>query len=498
MTVIDYEVGIVGAGFGGLIAGTELKRTGRNSFIIFERACGLGGVWRDNIYPGCSCDVRSHLYSLKRFPYPEWSTSYAAQKEILAYMERVALAADLQAHLRFNTTIDEARFLEKEACWLIRERAGRTWRVKTLILATGPQSRPLVPGIPGAGSFRGLAFHSSAWNQSVRLEGKRVAVIGTGASAVQIVPNIASKVAQLDLYQRTPHWVLPRFDRRITHPEKWLLRSVPGVQRVMRGAIYWSMELIGRGFLGNEIIRRILTAVALCHLRIGVRSRVDRERLRPCYKLGCKRVLLSDDFYPTLNRDHVNLIFEPIVEIVPEGVRTADGKTRPTDCIVFATGFIVAETDGYLHVVGRDGRVLVSDWDRNGVEAFLGMQVSGYPGLMLLLGPNSGIGHSSVLQVIESQIKYVLSYLEVLDQIGPDTLLDVRPEVQARYNREIQQRFHSTVWGSGCRSWYINRNGANVAIFPGLTSEYRSLADRVNLEHYSLQTAKLNIPADMR
>lgn len=483
---VDHEVGIIGAGFGGIIAALQLKRAGRRSFVVFERAMEPGGVWRENVYPGCACDIRSHLYSIATQPNPGWSSSFARQSDILQYLKDVLTRNGLQGSVRYGVEIIAATFLEREGCWQLTDQRGSRCYVRTMIVATGSHNRPSTPSIPGLDTFRGEMFHSSAWNSSVVLAQKRVAVIGTGASAVQIVPNIAPAVAQLDVFQRTPAWLLPRGNRNITSFERWLFRHFPFGQKLERELTYWLLELSGLAFHGNELLNRVLTHIALRKLSTEVRNPAVRQRLTPRYKLGCKRVVVSDDFYPAFNRSNVRLITEPIREITTDGILTMDGQRYDVDVIVLATGFIVTEMDGYMDIVGRGGRILREDWDANGMEAYLGVHVSGYPNLALLMGPNSGLGHSSVLHVMESQMRYIVSWLEQLDGAGPASYFDVRPERQRRYNADIQRRLTKTVWASGCKSWYLDRNGRNSTVFPGLTNAYRNATARFQVGDYDL------------
>jgi len=482
---VNYETGIVGAGFGGIIAALELQRTGHGSFVIFERAREVGGVWRENIYPGCACDVRSHLYSIETQPNPGWTHSYASQPEILQYLKDVVRRNRLEEHIRFGANVSQVRFsqCEADACWEIHDENGSICRVKMLILATGPHSRPRMPSFPGQSTFSGDIFHSAAWDASVKFAGKRLAVVGSGASAIQIVPNIAPEVSHLDVFQRSAPWILPRGSRGIGRFRRWLFRRVPALQTFARAIIYWAMEFVGLAFLGNDRIGNWFSGIARRKLAREVKDPVVRAKLTPGYKFGCKRVLVSDDFYPVFNRPNVALVTEKIARIEPNGIRTEDGILREADVIVFATGFIVADTDDYLRVVGADGRVLADEWNREGCEAYLGINVSGYPNMALLLGPNSGLSHSSALHVMESQMRYIVQYLAQISKQGT-AWLDVKPEVQSLYNVKVQSRLVGTVWAAGCTSWYLNRNGINAAIYPGLTWQYRRATAQLNLNDY--------------
>ncbi len=478
---------MIGAGFAGLTAAIQLLAAGRTSLAVFERANELGGVWRDNVYPGCACDVRSHLYSIASDPNPDWPTTYARQADILAYLKRVAERRDVARRIRFGVDIVEARFLEGPGRWRLTEAGGAVRHVRVLILATGPLNRPSFPVIPGLERFGGGFVHSSAWDASLDLTGKRVAVIGTGASGVQVVPNIADRVARLTVFQRSAPWVMPRGDRRTTRLERWLFRRFPATQAVVRGAIYWALEGVGSAFFGNAALARVLRAVALRKLGREVRDPQLRKQLTPDYAIGCKRLTVSDDFLPSFNRNNVELVTDPIAEITREGIRTRSGADYPLDHIVFATGFVVADPDDFLRVVGRGGCVLPEQWAEEGAQAYRGVTVAGYPNLAMLLGPNSALSYSSVIHVVESQMRYVLGYLEALDAAGADAALDVKPDVQAAFNAGVQARLEGTVWASGCRSWYLDRAGRNAGILPEPGWRYRRRMSRFDAEAYEIR-----------
>ena len=483
-TRIDHDVGVIGAGFAGLIAGIELLDAGRTSLAIFERAAEVGGVWRDNTYPGCACDIRSHLYSIASHPDPDWTRSYARQPDIWAYLRRVSAESGLRRHIRFGAEVVEARYLDGAACWRLTLAGGGVSHVRSLILATGPLNRAAIPPIPGLERFRGEVMHSSAWKPDIELAGKRVAVVGAGASAVQIVPNIAAHVADLTVFQRSAAWVMPRGDRRITGLERWAYRRVPGAQALVRQGLFWALEGVGLAFFGHRWMNALLRAVALRKLRREVRDPAVRAALTPDYAIGCKRMTVSDDYLRTFNRPNVTLVTEPIVEITEEGVRTAGGRACRLDCIVFATGFVVADPDDYLRVVGSGGRVLTDQWAQEGAQAYLGVSLTGYPNLAMLLGPNSGLSYSSVVHVAESQMRYVLQWLDARDRAGPAAALDMRPQVQDAYNAGLQARLAGTVWASGCRSWYLDRRGRNAVIYPELSHRYRRRLKRFDLQDY--------------
>ena len=332
-------------------------------------------------------------------------------------------------------------------------------------------------------------MHSSAWKAGVELGGRRVAVVGTGASAVQIVPSLAGQVGGLTVFQRSAAWVMPRLDRRITALERWAFRHVPGARMLVRQGLFWALEVVGLAFYGQRWMQRLLRSVALHKLKREVRDPIVRAALTPDYAIGCKRMTVSDDYLRTFNRTNVRLVTSAISEITEEGVRTEDGAVHVLDHIVFATGFVVADPDDFLRVVGSDGRVLTEQWAQEGAQAYLGVALAGYPNLAMLLGPNSGLSYSSVVHVAESQMRYVLQWLDARDRVGGRAALGVRPEVQAAYNARLQTKLVGTVWASGCRSWYIDRSGRNAVIYPELSHRYRRRLKRFDAGDYAIVEA---------
>lgn len=492
------HVVIVGAGFAGLAMGIRLKQSGFNDFTIVEQDDGVGGTWRVNHYPGAACDIESHLYSFSFAPNPDWSRTFAPQREILAYLERCTDTWGLRPHLRLNTAVTGARFDEASGTWRVDTSAGDTLIARVLIPATGGLSRPSYPDIPGLSSFAGQTFHSARWNHEEALTGKRVAVIGTGASAIQIVPAIAPEVGKLHLFQRTPPWIVPRNDRALTALERTAFRHAPALQQGVRALQYLRHELLAVGFVMRPELLRLLSNLALYHLRRSIPDPVLREKLRPDYVMGCKRILLSDDYYPSLLRDNVELVTEGIREIVPNGVVTSDGEMREVDALVLATGFQAADAVAPFTVTGRNGRELNDAW-RNGAEAYLGTTVAGFPNLFLIVGPNTGLGHSSMVFMIESQVAYILDALRTM-QSERLSWVDVQPGIQATFNDRVQERMPRTVWASGCRSWYFSSTGRNTTLWPGFTFEYRLRTRRFDVRNYdrvSLSAAGATAPASV-
>jgi cation diffusion facilitator CzcD-associated flavoprotein CzcO len=485
---MDYQIGIIGAGFAGLVAALRLKKSGRESFLIFERAGEIGGTWRDNTYPGCACDVASPLYSFSQELNPAWSRLFSPQPEILTYMKDVVQKNNLEPHIRYNTDIVEAQFYKETGGWVVKDRAGSTTTVQVLIAGTGPLNRPSFPVSTGMDTFRGRSFHTAQWDPTYNLRGKKVAVIGTGASAIQLIPEIAPVVDHLTVFQRTPAWVTPRKDKAFTEKEKRRFSRFPLLMKLRREAIYWFNEMVGLGFTGNAPINRIMRSVAVRRLTKQVNDPALRRRLTPSYKIGCKRILISNDYYTTFNRKNVTLVTDTIESFIPEGI-VAGGKQHHFDAVVFATGFVAADIELYVKIIGPDGDNLIDHWKTTGAEAYLGTTVAGYPNLCFLLGPNTGLGSNSVVHMMESQMNYIMQYILHLETAGIGSYFDLKPEVQENYNTKLQKKFKGTVWSSGCKSWYLNRAGKNTTLFPRLASTFRRLTKKFDPAVYRQSTA---------
>ncbi len=486
----DYQVGIIGAGFAGLVAATHLRKAGKNSFVILERASEIGGTWRDNVYPGCACDVVSYVYSIASEPNPDWSHQYSKQPEILQYLKNVVAKNDLEPHISFETDIVKAEFIEKDGYWQLTDQHGYQTRVRLLISAIGPLNRPVIPPFKGLDTFKGKAFHSSQWDTTCDLKNKRVAVIGTGASAIQIVPNIVDVVVQLNVFQRTAAWVAPRFDRKISGFEKTLFKYLPFTQKAFREGFYWLNEFFGKAFLGNMRVYKINEYLITQKLKKEVHDPVARQKLTPQYAIGCKRILVSDDYLPTFNRPNVNLVTEAIDYITEDSIITKDGQVHPVDIIVLATGFEAANVDIYTKIFNQHGINLIDEWQKKGVEAYRGTTIANFPNLAFLLGPNTGLGHNSVIHMMESQMTYILQYLDILEKNGFEAYLELKPEVQKKYNENLQKQFDGTVWASGCDSWYFNKFGKITTLYPRLTAQFRRETKRLNVEDYQIFNKK--------
>jgi len=481
--VRHVRVAIVGAGFSGLGMAMRLKQTGHDDFVVLERGDDVGGTWRDNTYPGAACDVPSHLYSFSFAPNPNWTRSYSPQVEIRAYLRRCAASSGLSSHLRFGHEVLDASWDEGERRWRLTTVQG-PFTADVLVLGNGPLAEPSVPAIPGLDRFEGTLFHSARWDHGHDLTGERVAVVGTGASAVQFVPHIAPRVGRLTLFQRTPPWIVPRLDRPISGRTRALYRAAPSAQRVRRAAIYWQRELGALGLVYRPHLMAGAERIAREHLEAQVADPELRAKLTPTYTMGCKRILLSDDFYPALTQPNVELVTDRIRAVQAHGIVTDDGAERAVDTIILATGFHVTDNPTYRRVHGRDGRSLSDTWS-SGSRAYLGTAVAGFPNLFIMIGPNTGLGHTSMVVMIESQLSYILDCLRLMDRRGVGAV-EVRPEAQERFNEEVQRRMRRTVWTSGCASWYLDAGGRNSTLWPGFTWEYRLKTRRFDPANYDL------------
>ncbi|MEU5690298.1 NAD(P)/FAD-dependent oxidoreductase [Actinosynnema sp. NPDC020468] len=492
----DVKVVVVGTGFSGLGMAIELKRAGEHDFVVLEKASDLGGTWRDNSYPGCACDVPSHMYSFSFELNPRWSRMFARQPEIHDYLHRVADRYGLREHIRFDAEVQGARWDEEAKVWHVAVAGGDTYTAKAFVAGVGALHIPHVPALPGIEKFEGRAFHSAQWDHSLDLTGKRVAVVGTGASAIQFVPRIVDQVAGLTLFQRTPPWVMPKADRSINSWEQRLFRAVPFAQRLYRDFVYWTRESTALGFAVNPRIMEFAQQIAKRHLKSQIASPDLRRKLTPDYTMGCKRVLISNDYYPALTRDHVEVVTSGIREVRANSVVDSDGVEHPVDVIVYGTGFHVVDSFDYLDIRGKGGVDLAEQWREKGIETYYGITVSGFPNLFFLLGPNTGLGHNSVVFMIESQIRYVRQCLDLLDRHRADEL-DVRPDVQARFNREIQRKLAKGVWTEGgCKSWYLDAQGVNRTVWPGFTWRYWMRTRTVRAQDYTLTRARRDrVPA---
>ena len=478
------RVAIIGAGLGGIGAGIRLRQAGVTNFVILERATAVGGTWRDNTYPGCACDVPSHLYSFSFAPNPGWSHSFSRQPEIWRYVEDVTGQYGLREHLVFGTEVLHAEWDHGPARWRLRTNCGEI-TADVLICASGPLSEPNLPDVPGLADFPGQIFHSARWNHSYSLEGKRVAVVGTGASAIQIVPKIQPEVKHLVLFQRTPAWIVPRRDRRITEFEKRLYRQVPAAQRLARLGIYISRESLVGGFTKRPAMLKAAQRMALRNLAKSVPDAELRAKLTPDYVIGCKRILISSDFYPALRRPNVQVVASGLAKVDGNTLTAKDGSSCEVDAIILATGFHAVDAPIAERVYGADGQSLAQSWNGD-MRALRGTTIAGFPNLCMIIGPNTGLGHNSMIYMIESQLNYILDYLATLDRTGAAALV-TRPGAQQAWCDDIERRMASTVWTTGgCVSWYLNAAGRNPTLWPGSTIGFRRATRHLDPAEYEL------------
>jgi len=473
-------IAILGAGFSGLGMAIRLKQAGIDSFTIFEAADGIGGTWRDNTYPGCACDVPSHLYSFSFERKADWTRKYSGQAEILEYLEHCVAKYGIAPHLRLSTRIARAVWENDE--WVLTSERGEIFRARVVITGTGPLSRPNVPDLPGLDRFRGAAFHSARWDHSYDFRGKRVAVVGTGASAIQFVPEIAKEVEALHLYQRTPPWVVPKPDRAFRDVEKRVLARSALYAWLYRNAVYWSRESFAMGFVVDKRLMTVMEYFAKQHIERSIEDPALRAKVTPSYTLGCKRILISNDYYPALAQGNVSLHTTNVAALDENGVIDGEGTRRDVDAIVFGTGFDATDFLAPMEVVGRDGRDVNAAW-KDGAEAYFGMSVAGFPNFFMLVGPNTGLGHNSIVFMIEAQVHYVMQCIERL-QREDLRYLDVRTDRQREFNARIQERMKNAVWQSGCKSWYLEQSGKNSTLWPGFTFEYWLRTRRVDRADY--------------
>jgi cation diffusion facilitator CzcD-associated flavoprotein CzcO len=480
------NVAIVGSGFSGLGMAIRLKQEGIEDFEVLERADELGGTWRDNTYPGCACDIPSHLYSFSFAPNPDWSRTYSPQPEIWSYLSRCAEQFGITPHLRFGHEVLSATWDEETARYHVETTAGPL-TARVLVAGPGPLSEPSTPAIPGLATFEGTLFHSAAWDHTHDLTGERVAVIGTGASAIQFVPRIQPRVERMTVFQRTAPWIVGLPQRGISQGKRRLYRGRPLVQRIVRGTIYASREVLLLGLAKRRMLAKPTEALARRHLRKHIADPALRARLTPEYRIGCKRILVSNDYYPALEQPNVEVVTEGIREVRPTSLVTVSGAEHHVDTIIYGTGFRPMELPLAEHLRGRDGVVLEDRW-RGAPRAHLGTTVAGFPNFFLLIGPNTGLGHNSMVYMIESQIAYVLDCLRTMADRGL-ALVEVREEAQAEYNRDVQEQMKGTVWiEGGCASWYLDADGVNRTLWPSFTFAFRRRTRRFDVESYRVET----------
>ena len=484
-SIPHFEVAIVGTGFAGLGMAIRLKQAGENDFVVLERASDVGGTWRDNTYPGCQCDVPSHLYSFSFAPNPNWSRAFSRQPEIWGYLRGCARRYGILPHVRFNHAVTLAAWDDEQQHWRL-ETSGGTITARFMVSGMGGLSEPSIPPIAGLENFKGTYFHSATWNHEHSLKGRKVAVVGTGASSIQFVPRIQREVGELQLYQRTPPWIMPHRDKRLEAWKHVLYNRFPGAQRLVRNAIYWGRE----GFIPfftNARLANVPKGISLKHLETQVKDPVLRARLTPNYAVGCKRILISNDYYPALQQPNVEVITEGIKEIREHSIVSTDGTEREVDTIIFGTGFHVTDSPYAERIRGRDGRLL-SEVFESSPQAHRGTTVAGFPNAFILLGPNTGLGHTSVVVMIEAQLRYILDALGFMKRESVATV-EPREDAQVLYNEKLQGALKNTVWNAGgCASWYLDATGRNSTLWPTYTWKYAREMRRFNPAEYVVRS----------
>ncbi|SCK38882.1 Predicted flavoprotein CzcO associated with the cation diffusion facilitator CzcD [Streptomyces sp. WMMB 714] len=482
------RVAVIGSGFGGLGAAVRLRRAGVTDFVVLERREAVGGTWHDNTYPGCACDVPSHLYSFSFAPNPDWPRNFSGQEHIRDYLEGVADNFGLRQHIRFNSEVELMSWDPDELRWTITTGRGHQYTADFVVNATGPLSDAKIPDIPGIEGFRGKVFHTAQWDHDYDLRGKRVAVIGTGASAIQVVPAIQPEVERLTLFQRTPAWVMPRADRKISKLERQLHGKVPATRYLRRQLLWAVRELQVSAFAKHPNVLGLIESLATAHMKRAVKDGDLRRKLTPDYRIGCKRILLSNSYYPALARPNVDLVASGLAEVRGSTLVAADGTEAEVDAVVFGTGFHVTDMPIAHRVKGARGTTLAEEW-AGGMEALRGCSASGFPNFMTVIGPNTGLGNSSMILIIEAQLNYMVDYVRKLEALGGESgrvALDARPEAVEAWNAHVQDRMRRSVWNTGCDSWYLDANGRNTTVWPGTTSEFRNVTRELRLEEYEV------------
>lgn len=484
-----FDVVVVGAGFSGVNAAISLKQRGIKNFAILERASDVGGTWRDNTYPGCACDVPSHLYSYSFEPNPNWTRSYSGYAEIHQYIRNTAEKYGLAPHLRFGVSITRAEFDEAAGEWTLYTDSGDRYIARAVVSAVGGLVDPAWPQFEGVDQFKGDVFHTARWNHDVDLSGKKVAVIGTGASAIQVVPSIADKVGELHVIQRTPPWVLPKADAAISGWMKSLFRKFPMAQKMLRNAILAVSEgVFGPLVILDTPLDKGLQKLAQFNINQSIKDKTLRKKVTPDYDIGCKRVLFSSDYYPTLNKDNVDVLTAGVQRFTENGLVLSDGSEIEADVVVMATGFNVNISEPPFEIVGLNQQRIKDLWSGAGGKAYKGMAACGIPNWFFMLGPNTGPGHTSVLIYTEAQAKYITQAIQAILNKNLKALT-VKKSVLDRYHQKLQKRMQYTSWTSGCQSWYLDEHGENHTLFPGLATEYAMSVRHFDIAEYDIKKA---------
>ena len=470
--MISKDIVIIGTGFSGMGMAMKLRAAGRDDFVVIEKAHDVGGTWRDNTYPGCECDIPSHMYSFSYELNTDWSKSFSGQREIHEYMRTVADEQGIRPYIDFGVEVTGASWDESRQRWTIRTTGGDDYEARFVVAGVGGLHLPNIPEITGAETFAGPRFHSAQWDHSVDLTGKKVVVIGTGASAIQFIPIIAEQVGQLTVFQRTPAWVLPKKDKPTPEWRKQAFAKVPGAQRAYRNALYWGLEARAIAFNGHLNVLPFAEKVVKRHMEKAIPDPELRAKLTPDYRLGCKRVLQSNTYYPAFLRDNVELSTDGVREITADGVIDGNGVLHEADVIIYGTGFHVIDAFDYLSITGRGRADLAEQFREGGVETYMGMMINGFPNLAFMLGPNTALGHNSVVFMIEQQTKFIIRLLDEMDGLGAAA---AEPTLQAQtaFNEEIQRLVEKGIWTQGgCTSWYLDSKGKNRTIWPKFTFQY--------------------------
>ena len=479
------KIAIIGAGFGGLAMAIRLLQNQIYDFTILEKASDVGGTWRENQYPGAACDVQSHMYSLSFAPKTDWSKRYAEAPEIFSYIQDLIKNFDLKKYCQFDTEVISAEYQENQCEWKLTLKNAETLFAQFVVFASGPLHIPQIPHINGIENFKGKIFHSSQWDHQYNLDGKKVASIGTGGSAIQYIPEIAPQVQQLYVFQRTAAWVIPRDERKYHSLEKKLFGKLDWLRKLHRARLYWSNESRVVPIVKPKVMK-YAQKLGEAFIRYQVKNKEVVEKLIPNYIMGCKRILISNKYYPTFNRSNVELITDKIKEITENSIITADGKSRQIDCLIYGTGFI---TDPRIYLkdfkcTGENGLNLTESW-KDGAESYYGISTKGFPNLFQLLGPNTVLAHNSVVFMIESQVNYILQLIKLTDESNKKAIV-VKDEVQKKFNEKMETLLNSTVWQSGCISWYQQDGGKNFALWPTYTWKYWMQTKSINPNDFRL------------
>lgn len=492
-----FRVAIIGAGFAGIGAAVRLRRQGIEDFVLLEKADEVGGTWRDNSYPGCECDVMSLLYSFSFAQNPDWSHTFSPRDELYAYLRECADRFGVRPHIRFGHELRAARWDDDHKLWRVETSQG-DYTAEILVVGTGHLSTPAIPELPGMETFTGKVFHSASWDHDYDLSGKRVAVVGTGASAIQFVPKIQPALARLDLYQRTPPWVLPKGNKPVSKTQRWLRRHLPGYQSFRRAFNYYGREILAYLLCHPKAMDKTLLGMARKHIEKGIADPALRAKLTPDYVVGCKRMLMSDEYYPALAQPNVDVVTTGVRAVGPNSITSADGQEREVDAIIFGTGFRPKDRPVAHQLFGRDGRSLAETWSE-GMSAYVGTTIAGFPNLFMMLGPNTTLAHSAETVMIEAQVDYLADALRTMDRHGI-SVVDVRQEDQDRYNERIESLLDGTVWTVGhCNSGYLDERGRNPLVWPTYVWRFRRLTKRFDIAAYRVETtADAGAPATIR